>query len=161
MFNQIRLSAWSTGLRNKLTVPLRVELWNGQCFDFSSEAPRVTIRVPDARAVRYLLKPSLYNLGSAYVEGAIDVIGRANDMIAVVGALAASSVPRNRLATALRKVVHTRASDAAATRLEPSRFTTAAMSMGALSPEAHETLAIAMNRIGGKSDSGEGGSLPT
>lgn len=116
MFNQIRLSAWSTGLRNKLTVPLRVELWNGQCFDFSSEAPRVTIRVPDARAVRYLLKPSLYNLGSAYVEGAIDVIGRANDMIAVVGALAASSVPRNRLAMALRKVVHTRASDAAAVR---------------------------------------------
>lgn len=37
------------------------------------------------------------------------------------------------------------------------RFSTAAMSMGALSPEAHETLAIAMNRIGGKSDSGEGG----
>ena len=37
------------------------------------------------------------------------------------------------------------------------RFTTAAMSLGALSPEAHETLAIAMNRIGGKSDSGEGG----
>tara|TARA_B100001063_G_scaffold205763_1_gene200849 strand:+ start:2441 stop:7024 length:4584 start_codon:yes stop_codon:yes gene_type:complete len=37
------------------------------------------------------------------------------------------------------------------------RFTTAAMSMGALSPEAHETLAIAMNRLGGKSDSGEGG----
>ncbi|MEM6911699.1 MAG: glutamate synthase large subunit [Verrucomicrobiota bacterium] len=41
-----------------------------------------------------------------------------------------------------------------------SRFTTAAMSMGALSPEAHETLAIAMNRIGGKSDSGEGGEDP-
>ncbi|MBB5349865.1 glutamate synthase (NADPH/NADH) large chain/glutamate synthase (ferredoxin) [Haloferula luteola] len=37
------------------------------------------------------------------------------------------------------------------------RFTTAAMSLGALSPEAHETLAIAMNRIGAKSDSGEGG----
>ena len=31
------------------------------------------------------------------------------------------------------------------------------MSLGALSPEAHETLAIAMNRIGGKSNSGEGG----
>ncbi len=40
------------------------------------------------------------------------------------------------------------------------RFTTAAMSLGALSPEAHETLAIAMNRIGGKSDSGEGGEDP-
>jgi len=37
------------------------------------------------------------------------------------------------------------------------RFTTAAMSLGALSPEAHETLAIAMNRLGAKSDSGEGG----
>jgi glutamate synthase (NADPH/NADH) large chain/glutamate synthase (ferredoxin) len=38
-----------------------------------------------------------------------------------------------------------------------TRFTTAAMSLGALSPEAHECLAIAMNRIGGKSNSGEGG----
>ncbi|MFK5921454.1 MAG: glutamate synthase large subunit [Verrucomicrobiota bacterium] len=37
------------------------------------------------------------------------------------------------------------------------RFTTAAMSMGAISPEAHEVLAMAMNAIGGKSDSGEGG----
>ncbi|MDE1170496.1 MAG: glutamate synthase large subunit [Verrucomicrobium sp.] len=37
------------------------------------------------------------------------------------------------------------------------RFTTAGMSLGALSPEAHETLAVAMNRIGGKSNSGEGG----
>jgi glutamate synthase (ferredoxin) len=40
------------------------------------------------------------------------------------------------------------------------RFTTAAMSIGALSPEAHETLAIAMNRIGGRSNSGEGGADP-
>lgn len=40
------------------------------------------------------------------------------------------------------------------------RFTTAGMSLGALSPEMHETLAIAMNRIGGKSNSGEGGEEP-
>jgi len=40
------------------------------------------------------------------------------------------------------------------------RFTTAGMSYGALSPEAHEALAIAMNRIGGKSNSGEGGEDP-
>jgi len=40
------------------------------------------------------------------------------------------------------------------------RFTTAAMSLGAISPEAHETLAEAMNAIGGKSDSGEGGEDP-
>jgi glutamate synthase (ferredoxin) len=40
------------------------------------------------------------------------------------------------------------------------RFTTAGMSLGALSPEVHEALAIAMNRIGGKSNSGEGGEDP-
>ncbi|WP_159821493.1 glutamate synthase large subunit [Colwellia sp. 20A7] len=37
------------------------------------------------------------------------------------------------------------------------RFDSAAMSIGALSPEAHEALAIAMNRLGGSSNSGEGG----
>ncbi len=37
------------------------------------------------------------------------------------------------------------------------RFSTGAMSLGAISPEAHEVLAIAMNRIGGKSNTGEGG----
>ena len=37
------------------------------------------------------------------------------------------------------------------------RFSTGAMSMGAISPEAHEVLAIAMNRIGAKSNTGEGG----
>jgi glutamate synthase (NADPH/NADH) large chain len=41
------------------------------------------------------------------------------------------------------------------------RFDTAAMSIGALSPEAHEALAIAMNRLGGNSNSGEGGEDPT
>jgi glutamate synthase (NADPH/NADH) large chain len=37
------------------------------------------------------------------------------------------------------------------------RFTTGAMSLGSISTEAHSTLAIAMNRIGGKSNTGEGG----
>ena len=40
------------------------------------------------------------------------------------------------------------------------RFNTGAMSYGSISKEAHETLAIAMNRIGGKSNSGEGGEDP-
>lgn len=40
------------------------------------------------------------------------------------------------------------------------RFDTAAMSIGALSAEAHEALAIAMNKIGGHSNSGEGGEDP-
>ena len=41
-----------------------------------------------------------------------------------------------------------------------ARFCTGGMSLGALSREAHEVLAIAMNRIGGKSNSGEGGEDP-
>jgi glutamate synthase (NADPH/NADH) large chain len=45
------------------------------------------------------------------------------------------------------------------TQLYP-RFDSAAMSIGALSPEAHEALAIAMNRLGGRSNSGEGGEDP-
>jgi len=40
------------------------------------------------------------------------------------------------------------------------RFDSAAMSLGALSPEAHEALAMAMNRLGGRSNSGEGGEDP-
>src|SRR6202035_580268 len=49
--------------------------------------------------------------------------------------------------------------------VEPSeeivkRFVSTAMSLGALSPEAHEALAIAMNQIGARSNSGEGGEDP-
>ncbi|MBI1292062.1 glutamate synthase large subunit [bacterium] len=40
------------------------------------------------------------------------------------------------------------------------RFCTGAMSLGSISPEAHENLAIAMNRLGGKSNTGEGGEDP-
>ncbi len=40
------------------------------------------------------------------------------------------------------------------------RFDSAGMSLGALSPEAHESLATAMNRLGGRSNSGEGGEDP-
>ena len=41
-----------------------------------------------------------------------------------------------------------------------SRFSAQAMSLGALSPEAHSTLAIAMNRLGARSNTGEGGEDP-
>ena len=118
MFNQIRLSHWSAGIRNQLALPLRVVLWNGQQLDFSAEAPRVTIRVPRPSAVRYLLSPSLYNLGSAYVEGAIEVSGRAADMIAIVNALAKTSLKEKHgvFARVMDSMVHTREKDAEAIR---------------------------------------------
>ncbi|MGL5832790.1 MAG: glutamate synthase large subunit [Waterburya sp.] len=69
-----------------------------------------------------------------------------------------------RPATALRDLLDFK-SDRPAIPLEQvesvdsifKRFCTGGMSLGSLSREAHETLAIAMNRIGGKSNSGEGG----
>ena len=71
--------------------------------------------------------------------------------------------PRGRnAARAVRAAVRAAAGRAAgrgrAGRVEiVRRFATGAMSYGSISAEAHETLAIAMNRIGGKSNSGEGG----
>jgi cyclopropane-fatty-acyl-phospholipid synthase len=115
----MRLSAWSTGVRNKLSLPLRIVLWNGQQFDLSSDPPRVTIKVPSSSALRYLVSPSLYNLGRAYVEGAIEVSGRAMDMINIGNALAAASAGKAhaRLSDALRLVTpHTREKDAEAIR---------------------------------------------
>jgi cyclopropane-fatty-acyl-phospholipid synthase len=110
---QHRLSHWVEGVTRQVELPLRLELWNGQAIDFSGDAPRVTIRLPKASAARYLLTPSLSNLGTAYVEGAIEVKGAASDMIAVVNALARSSLqPDGKLARIARTFTHDRHRDA-------------------------------------------------
>ncbi len=74
----------------------------------------------------------------------------------------------NRPPTALRDLLefHSDIAPISLDEVEPvedivKRFCTGGMSLGALSREAHETLAIAMNRIGAKSNSGEGGEDPT
>ena len=117
MFLQNRLSAWISGTRSQLAIPLRIELWNGQHFDFSPDPPRVTIRVPNLAAARYLITPSLSNLGTAYVEGLIEVRGKAKDMINVVNALARSTLKaEGKFARIVRQIGHTRQKDAAAIR---------------------------------------------
>ncbi|MES2261114.1 MAG: cyclopropane-fatty-acyl-phospholipid synthase family protein [Pseudomonadota bacterium] len=117
MFLQNRLSAWMATVRRHNVLPLRIELWNGQQLDLSNEAPRVTIRLPRASAARYLLTPSLSNLGAAYVEGAIEVRGAACDMISVVNALARATLPpRGRFARIARRFGHDRKRDAEAIR---------------------------------------------
>lgn len=70
----------------------------------------------------------------------------------------------NRPPTSLRDLVHFNSSrepisvdEVESIEAICKRFCTGGMSLGALSPEAHETLAIGMNRIGGRSNSGEGG----
>ncbi|SFL42525.1 SAM-dependent methyltransferase [Rugamonas rubra] len=117
MFLQNRLSSWIAGVRRQIALPLRIELWNGQQIDFSTEAPRVTIRLPRASAARYLLTPSLAKLGGAYVEGDIEVHGRAHDMIAIVNALARASLKaEGRVTRVVRGFGHSRTRDAEAIR---------------------------------------------
>jgi len=117
LFVQNRLSAWMAGVTSQIKLPLRVELWNGQKLDFSTEAPRVTIRLPQASAARYLLTPSLSNLGTAYVEGDIEVKGAASDMISIVNALAKSTLTTDgKLARIVRTFTHDRKKDAEAIR---------------------------------------------
>ncbi|WP_374584581.1 class I SAM-dependent methyltransferase [Pseudoduganella sp.] len=117
MFLQNRINSWISSVAPQIALPLRIELWNGRSFDFSPETPRVTIRVPSPSAARYLLSPSLANLGTAYVEGFIEVKGRAADMIKVVNALAHSSLRQTgRLGRIVRTFQHSRKHDAEAIR---------------------------------------------
>lgn len=117
MFLQNRIDSWISSVAPQIALPLRIELWNGRSFDFAPEAPRVTIRVPSPSAARYLLSPSLANLGTAYVEGIIEVKGHAADMIKVVNALARSSLKQSgRLARIARTFHHSRQDDAEAIR---------------------------------------------
>jgi cyclopropane-fatty-acyl-phospholipid synthase len=118
VFIDTKLSAWTTGVRSKLNLPLRVELWNGQTYDLASDPPRVTLKVGSPAAMRYLMVPSLYNLGRAYVEGDIDITGQVVDIIRIGSELAAASdnVP-GRLARAFNLVAnHTKEKDAEAIR---------------------------------------------
>ena len=70
----------------------------------------------------------------------------------------APSVPRDLIGFAPRSRVGVEEVEAASEIAK--RFIVSAMSLGALSPEAHQTLAIAMNRLGARSNSGEGGEDP-
>jgi glutamate synthase domain-containing protein 2/glutamate synthase domain-containing protein 3 len=79
-------------------------------------------------------------------------------------AFAAAADEENRLGGALRGLMELvpAAEPLPLDEVEPSseivrRFASGAMSLGSISKEAHETLAIALNRLGGRSNSGEGG----
>lgn len=117
MFWEKKLGSWVDSIRDQTALPLRLELWNGQQVDFDRHAPKVTIRVPNVSALGYLLQPSLFNLGKAYVEGEIEVDGKVNEIISVGNALARHSLkPKGKLARIVRSVHHTRKRDEDAIR---------------------------------------------
>jgi len=94
VFREKKLGSWVDSIRDQTALPLRLELWNGQQVDFDRHAPKVTIRVPKVSALGYLLQPSLFNLGKAYVEGEIEVEGKANDSLSVGNAVTRYSQKR-------------------------------------------------------------------
>jgi cyclopropane-fatty-acyl-phospholipid synthase len=118
VFWERKLGSWAEGLRGHCATPLRVELWNGQRLDLGPDGhPHVTVRVPRASALSYLLTPSLYNLGRAYVEGEIDVEGRSNEIISVGSELARHSLkPEGRFGRIVRNFHHSKKLDEEAIR---------------------------------------------
>jgi cyclopropane-fatty-acyl-phospholipid synthase len=112
VFWEKRLENWVDHVRSRSALPLRLELWNGQCLDFGGRTPQVTIRVPHASAAPYLLTPSLSNLGKAYVEGKIEVEGKAREIINIGSALAAQTLkPIGKLGRISRSVRHSKKKD--------------------------------------------------
>ncbi|MBC7573588.1 MAG: class I SAM-dependent methyltransferase [Herminiimonas sp.] len=130
MFWEKKLEDWVDGIRNRAVLPLRVQLWNGRRFDFGTPFPQVTVRIPQASSLAYLLRPSLLNLGRAYVEGKIDIEGKVDQIIRVGGMLASTMTKqpgsaRQSARAALQRLVqagasgdreHTRKIDADAIR---------------------------------------------
>lgn len=113
MFWEKRLGSWVESVRGQSALPLRLELWNGQKLDFAQNLPpQVTVRVPHASSLSYLMTPSLFNLGKAYVEGKIEVEGRLSEIISVGNALAKQTLkPEGKFARVVRSMHHTRKRD--------------------------------------------------
>ncbi|THG79499.1 methyltransferase domain-containing protein [Pseudomonas sp. A-1] len=94
-----------------LQLPLRVRLWDGHQLDLGPE-PQVTLEVRDPQLLTRLAHPSLDLLGSAYVEGAMDIEGSLEQAIQLADALTAALLGDREAAPPARPA-HDKASDAA------------------------------------------------
>ena len=118
------LSPWAERLRQRVNVPLLVRWQGGRALPLGQfDQPRVTMDVRDATGVAALLSPSLDHLGRAYVEGHVDIDGKAQDIIDVAWRLAEADAHQQaggsgwlgRMAHSVADAVsHTRAQDSAA-----------------------------------------------
>ncbi|MGH2370898.1 MAG: glutamate synthase-related protein, partial [Chloroflexota bacterium] len=129
---------------------------------FGSPAPLPT-RLPDLGFVRYKKEGEYHG----YNRLAVVALQKATQSGEWRDYVAYRDLVRNGPPRALRDVLEFAPVGPAVPldEVEPAeqiirRFNTTAMSLGALSPEAHATLAMAMNRIGARSNTGEGGEDP-
>jgi cyclopropane-fatty-acyl-phospholipid synthase len=112
MFWEKQLDQFVHGIGERANVPLKLKLWNGGEYAFSN-SPKVTLTLPGAKALKFLLPPSLDNLAEGYVKGHFDVAGRAADIIEAASGLARAGVEKTgRFGRILKSAVHTRKSDA-------------------------------------------------
>ena len=115
MFWEKKLDRWINRVRTQLGIPLRLKLWNGHQLDLGGSHPEVTIRVPKPSALAYLLQPSLESLGSAYVEGKLEVEGRLRAIIQIANQLAElSQRQRSHLGRLFKARSHSKLQDARA-----------------------------------------------
>lgn len=91
---------------------LDILLPDGSRVSFGIE-PRVVLKIRDNAALAALVKPTLASLGEAYVEGAIDVEGDINDVIAIAERLAAAGGAGASQRSAAKPARHTKKQDRA------------------------------------------------
>ncbi|HYA47784.1 MAG TPA: class I SAM-dependent methyltransferase [Burkholderiales bacterium] len=93
MFLERRIERLVEKLKRSVSIPLRLELWNGRAFDLAHN-PTVKIGIPSPSALRFLVSPDLMKLGRAYVEGYLRVEGPMLDVFRVAENLARSAASR-------------------------------------------------------------------
>lgn len=114
------LTPWVAQLKTRANLPVMLRWGDGpssggglRLGEFSH--PKVEIHVRKAAAIPLLLSPSLESLGTAYVEGQIDVTGRVEDILDMAHRLAEASLkPEGRLARMVRSITHNKKSDSEA-----------------------------------------------
>jgi cyclopropane-fatty-acyl-phospholipid synthase len=110
MFFENRLEKLVERVRSRQPVPLRIKLWSGRQFELGPD-PTVTVTVPKASALRYLVAPDLLSLGEAYVEGHIDLDGSVRDVFRAGEEFARLANGGRTLAPLRRSVGHSRDKD--------------------------------------------------
>lgn len=112
MFWERQLDQFVHGIGERAGVPLKLKLWNGGEYAFGG-VPKVTLTLPGAGALKFLLPPSLDNLAEGYVRGHFDVAGRAADIIEAASALARTGVEKTgKFGRMVKSAVHTKKRDA-------------------------------------------------
>ena len=103
-------------LRAQASLPLAIELWNGRRYALG-ERPTVTLRVPTASSLKYLMNADLAKLGEAYVEGLLEVEGPIGDAMRAAEGLARRwGGEKKGRAPLLFRNIHTKKNDAEAIR---------------------------------------------